>query len=57
MNEEDFKTLARQRREMKLRTMEDGVSWADRTIPSKTQYKRSLKHRPRTPFEWEELEN
>lgn len=53
---EDLKILARQRREMKLRDMKDGVSWGDRTINSGSKYSRSAKHKPQTPDEWEEME-
>ena len=52
----DLKILARQRREMKLRDMRDGLAWGDRTIPSGSKYSRTTKYRPQTPDEWEEME-
>lgn len=52
----ELKHLARQRREMKLRDMADGLSLHDRTIPSGKEYRRNMKYRPQTPDEWEELE-
>jgi len=52
----ELKILARQRREKKLRDMQDGLAWGDRTIPSGSKYSRSMKHRPQTADEWEELE-
>jgi hypothetical protein len=55
-NEFDRKVHARLRREKKLSDLKDGLFWGDRTIPSKAEYKRSLKHRPQTAEEWEELE-
>jgi hypothetical protein len=54
---EDLKHYARQRREMKLRDMADGLAWGDRIIPSEKLYRRNMKHRPRFAFEWEELED
>jgi len=56
MEHEDLKILARQRREKKLRDMQDGLSHADRTIPSRKQYKRNIKYRPQTASEWEKVE-
>jgi hypothetical protein len=56
MDEFDHKVHARARREKALRDLKDGVSWADRQVPSGLEYKRSIKHRPRTPYDWEELE-
>ncbi len=52
----DHKVHARARRQRKLQDLADGVSFADRIIPSKNEYKRAMKHRPRTPYDWEELE-
>ena len=52
----DHKHHARQRRLKKLQDMRDNISYADRIVPSGTQYKRSMKHKPRTPYEWEEME-
>lgn len=54
--EYDRKVHARLRRQRKLQDMADGLSWGDRVIPSGAEYKRSLKHRPQTVEEWEELE-
>lgn len=54
---EDLKHLARQRREKKLQDMADGMNWYDRTVPSGKEYRRNIKHRPRTAYDWEELED
>lgn len=56
-SEFDHKTHARLRRQRKLQDLKDGVSFADRTISSKTQYKRTIKHKPQTAYEWEDLES
>ena len=56
MSELDHKIHAKIRRERKLQDLKDGISFADRTIPSGQEYQRSFKHRPRTPYDWEELE-
>ena len=53
----ELKHLARQRREMKLQDMKDGLSHADRIIPSGKKYARKPKYRPQTADEWEELED
>jgi len=54
---DELKHLARQRREMKLNDMKDGLAWGDRVIPSERLYRRNIKYRPRFAFEWEELED
>jgi hypothetical protein len=53
----ELKHLAKQRREMKLQDMRDGLSMADRTIPSGKEYRRNMKYRPRSAYDWEELED
>jgi hypothetical protein len=52
----DYKVHARARRQRKLQDLKDGVSIADRVIPSGSQYKRAIKHKPQTPYDWEDLE-
>lgn len=54
---DDLKELGRQRREMRLRDLQDGRDYGTRWIPPKDQYRRSLKHRPQTVDDWEELED
>ena len=54
---DDLKELARQRREMRLRDMQDGLDFGTRWVPPKSQYKRNLKHRPQSVDDWEELED
>lgn len=56
MNDFDHKVHARSRRQRKLQDLRDGVSIADRTIPSGKEYKRAIKYRPQTAHEWEDLE-
>lgn len=53
----ELKHLAYQRREMRLHDMKDGLSYADRIIPSNKKYSRKPKYRPQTADEWEELED
>lgn len=56
MNEFDHKVHAMLRRQKKLLDMKDGLDFADRVIPSGKEYRRTIKHRPRTAYDWEELE-
>lgn len=56
MNEFDYKVHAMLRRQKKLLDMKDGLDFADRVIPSGKEYRRTIKHRPRTAYDWEELE-
>jgi hypothetical protein len=56
MNDFDHKVHASIRRQRKLQDLRDNVSFADRRIPSKSEYKRTIKHRPQTPHEWEDME-
>jgi hypothetical protein len=53
----ELKHLAYQRRKMKLQDMNDGLSYADRVIPSMKKYSRKPKYRPQNAIEWEELED
>lgn len=54
---EDLKILAQQRRERRLIDLKDGMDYGTRWIPPKKQYKRTLKYRPQTADDWEELED
>jgi hypothetical protein len=57
MDRAELKELARQRREKKLIDMQDGLMFGDRIIPSGKEYRRNLKHKPRSAYDWEELED
>jgi hypothetical protein len=57
MKDDDLKALARSRRESSLRDLRDGVSWGDRVFRPKNTYKRSMKYRPQSPEDWDELED
>lgn len=54
---DDHKVHRRLRRERMLEAMQDGYDYRTRIVPSGTQYRRSMKHRPQTPLDWEELED
>lgn len=53
---EDHKIHARLRRERALKAMQDGYDYRTRVIPSGSVYKRTMKHRPQTPLDWDEVD-
>ena len=56
MDIDDQKILARLRRESQIKAMQDGYDYQTRIVPSKKQYRRTLKHKPQTASEWEKVE-
>jgi hypothetical protein len=52
----ELKHIAKQRRETNLQEMQDNLNINDKATPSKKEYRRNIKHRPRSAIEWEELE-
>lgn len=56
MDEFDHKILARLRREQQLKAMQDGHDFRTKTIGSRKQYRRNLKHKPQNASEWERVE-
>lgn len=57
MDWQDNKEHSRLRRRTKLEVLKDGWPYYDRQVPSGRKYERTLKHRPQTAEEWDELED
>jgi len=54
IDEQDLKNLARQRREMTLRMVRDGVDYTGRKHSSLNSYKRKPKYVPKDFESWDE---
>lgn len=54
---EELKNVAKQRRELKLQSVRIGLGMEDRLNPTGKEYRRNIKHKPRSAYEWEELED
>jgi hypothetical protein len=57
IEEWERKQMSRVRRARTLEAMWDGHDYRTKIVPSDKLYKRTLKHRPQNPYDWEELED